>query len=149
MLCIAVVLAAMSWAQSFTASVRGTITDSSGAGVGAAKIVVTDQDRGTIFQSEADASGRYTVTALPPGNYVLTAEASGFKRFSSGRFSVVVQQQVTVDAQLQVGEVSTTVEVQGSASLLNTTISNLGRWSKTSTSFRCRIWPATRWAWRT
>ncbi len=127
MLCMAVVLAAMSWAQSFTASVRGTITDSSGAGVGAARIVVTDQDRGTIFQSEADASGRYTVTALPPGNYVLTAEASGFKRFSSGRFSVVVQQQVTVDAQLQVGEVSTTVEVQGSASLLNTTISNLGQ----------------------
>lgn len=126
-LAFATVLTLSAYAQSFTASVRGTITDDTGAAVPAAKVVVTDADRGTIFRGEADGAGRYTVTALPPGNYILTIEASGFKKFSSGKFTVAVQQQATVDARLQVGDVNTTIEVEGSASLLNTTISNLGQ----------------------
>lgn len=126
-LALTALLAASVWAQSFTASVRGTVTDESGATVGAAKIVVTDQDRGTSFRSEADSLGRFVVTALPPGNYILFVEGAGFKKFSSGKFSVAVQEQATVNARLQVGDVNTTVEVQGSAALVNTTISNLGQ----------------------
>jgi hypothetical protein len=124
---IAAILAALALAQSFTASVRGTVVDESGAAVGSAKILVTDTERGTTFRSEADSSGRYVVTALPPGRYLLTAEAAGFKKFSSGQFSVAVQEQTTIDAKLQIGDVSTTVEVEGSAALINTTISNLGQ----------------------
>lgn len=115
------------YAQSFTASVRGTVTDETGAAVPAAKVVATDADRGTTFRGEVDGSGRYVITALPPGSYVITVEASGFKKFSSGKFTVAVQQQASVDARLQVGDVNTTIEVAGSASLLNTTISNLGQ----------------------
>jgi hypothetical protein len=48
---------------------------------------------------------------------VLTVEAPGFKKFSSGRFTVTVQEQATVNAQLEVGEVTTVVEVEGSAAL--------------------------------
>jgi hypothetical protein len=88
---------------------------------------VTDAERGTVFNTVADESGRFVVTALPPGKYVLTAEAPGFKRFSSGRFTVNVQEQATVNAKLQIGDVASTVEVQGSAALVNTTISNLGQ----------------------
>jgi hypothetical protein len=119
--------AASIWAQSFTGGIRGVVADDSGALVGGAKIVVTDQDRGTSLRSEADSAGRYVITALPPGNYVLTAEAPGFKKFSSGKFVVAVQQQITIDARLQVGDVNTTVEVSGSAALVNTTIANLGQ----------------------
>jgi len=125
--CLAALTAALTFAQSFTASVRGTVVDESGAAVGSAKILVTDTERGTTFRSEADSSGRYVVTALPPGRYLLTAEAAGFKKFSSGRFSVAVQEQTTIDARLQVGDITTTVEVEGSAALINTTISNLGQ----------------------
>jgi hypothetical protein len=113
--------------QSFTGSVNGTVTDETGAVVGAAKIVVTDRDRGTTFRTVADGSGRFVVTALPPGNYSLVVEAPGFKKFQSAAFSVAVQEQRSIAAQLQVGDVTTTVEVQGSASLVNTTISNLGQ----------------------
>jgi hypothetical protein len=113
--------------QSFTGSVNGSITDETGAVIGDAKVIVTDRDRGTTFRSTADASGRFVVTALPPGNYVLTVEAPGFKKFASGAFGVAVQEQRSVNAQLQVGDVATTVEVQGSAALVNTTISNLGQ----------------------
>ncbi|MDX2270234.1 MAG: TonB-dependent receptor [Bryobacter sp.] len=117
----------LGFAQSFTASVRGTITDDTGASVPAAKILVVDQERGTTFRGETDGEGRYVVTALPPGSYALTVEAQGFKKFASGRFTLAVQQQATVDARLQVGDVNTTIEVEDSASLLNTTISNLGQ----------------------
>ena len=114
-------------AQSFTASVRGTVSDQQNASIGAAKVVVTDADRGTVFSSVADEAGRFVVTALPPGNYILTVEAAGFKRFSSGRFTLSVQEQATVNATLEIGDVATTVEVQGSAALVNTTIANLGQ----------------------
>ncbi|MDZ4801083.1 MAG: carboxypeptidase regulatory-like domain-containing protein [Bryobacteraceae bacterium] len=115
------------FAQSFTASVRGTVTDESSASIGAAKIVVTDAERGTNFTTNTDETGRFAVTALPPGKYVLAVEAAGFKRFSSGNFSLSVQEQATINAKLSVGDVSTTVEVQGAAAMVNTTISNLGQ----------------------
>jgi hypothetical protein len=103
------------------------VSDQSAATVPGAKITVTDVDRNTAFNATADSAGRYVVSALPPGNYVLTVEAAGFKKFSSGRFTLVVQQQQTIDAQMQVGDIATTVEVEGSAALVNTTIANLGQ----------------------
>ena len=120
-------LSAIASAQSFTASVRGVVTDQSAATVPGAKITITDVDRNTASNTTADSAGRYAVSALPPGNYVLTAEAPGFKKFSSGKFTLVVQQQQTVDVQMQVGDITTTVEVQGAAALVNTTIANLGQ----------------------
>ena len=106
---------------------NGNVSDGTGAAIAGANVVVTDRDRGTTFRSVADNSGRFVVTAIPPGNYVLTVEAAGFKRFASGVFSIAVQEQRTVSAQLEVGELTTTVEVQGSAALVNTTIANLGQ----------------------
>jgi len=58
---------------------------------------------------------------------VLTVEAAGFKKFSSGRFTLAVQQQATVEARLEVGDLSETLEVTSSAALVNTTIANLGQ----------------------
>ena len=90
-------------------------------------MTITDADRGTSQTTLADEAGRFAITALPPGQYVLTVEAAGFKKFSSGTFTLTVQQQATVDARLEVGEVSETVEVTASAALVNTTIANLGQ----------------------
>ena len=117
----------LAFGQSFTASVRGTAKDPSGASVPRASVSITDADRGTSQTTLADEEGRFTITALPPGQYVLTVEAAGFKKFSSGRFTLTVQQQATVEARLEVGELSETVEVTGSAALVNTTIANLGQ----------------------
>src|SRR5215203_3953827 len=87
--------------QSFTASVRGTIADQQGATIPGAKVIITDAERGTPFNTTADDAGRFVATALPPGNYVLTVQAPGFKTFSSGRFTLTVQQQATVNAALE------------------------------------------------
>ena len=118
----------VAFAQSFTATVRGTAKDPSGAIRSAcASVTITDADRGTSQTTTADESGRFVVTALPPGQYVLTVEAAGFKKFSSGKFNLTVQQQATVDARLDVGELNETVEVSASAAQVNTTIANLGQ----------------------
>ena len=117
----------LAFGQSFTASVRGTARDASGFIIPLASVTITDVERGTSQTTLADDAGRFTITALPPGQYVLTVEASGFKKFSSGRITLTVQQQATVDAHLEVGQMSETVEVSAAAAMVNTTIANLGQ----------------------
>ena len=126
-LTLVILSGSLAFGQSFTASIRGTAKDPTGASVPRASVSITDADRGTSQTTQADEEGRFTITALPPGQYVLTVEAAGFKKFSSARFTLAVQQQATFEARLEVGEVSETVEVTSSAALVNTTIANLGQ----------------------
>jgi hypothetical protein len=126
-LCLAALAAGLLLGQSYTASIRGTVTDATGAAVPGAKVTVTEAERNIPRSTVTDEAGRYFVTALPPGRYTLSIEASGFKRYIQADFPLAVQQQATIDVQLQVGEVTTAVEVTGSAPLLNTTIAALGQ----------------------
>jgi hypothetical protein len=113
--------------QSFTATVRGTAKDSSGSAVPRAAVTITDTARGISHSTVTDADGRFVVAALQPGEYVLTVEAAGFKMFSSSTFTLAVQQQATVDARLEVGAITESVEVSASEVRVNTTIANLGQ----------------------
>src|SRR5262245_44090911 len=126
-LTLGLLFCSLAFGQSFTASVRGTAKDSTGGLIPLASVTITDTERGTSQTTLADEAGRFTITALQPGQYVLTVESNGFKRFSSGRFTLTVQQQATVDATLELGELSETVEVTAAAALVNTTIANLGQ----------------------
>jgi len=127
-LCAALLFAGPSWSQSsFTASVRGVVTDSSGASVPGARVVVTDTERNVPHSVTTDNDGRYFLSALPPGKYVLAAESEGFKKFNRNMFVLAVQQQATIDITLDVGELSTSVAVEAEAPLLNTTTPTLGQ----------------------
>jgi len=127
LLAVILVLAAGLYGQSFTAALRGVVTDSSGAVVPGAKVIITEAERNVQHPVITDDAGRYNATSLPPGPYTITVEAQGFKKQSRPTFQLLVQQQATIDFQLEVGDVNTTVEVTGSAELLNTTIANLGQ----------------------
>jgi hypothetical protein len=121
-------MALAAWAQSsFTASVRGNISDSSGAAVVGARVVLTEAARNVPHQVVSDDAGRFFMTALPPGDYVMAVEAPGFRRYSQTGITLAVQQQASFDVALQVGDISTSVEVQTTAPMLNTTISTLGQ----------------------
>src|SRR3954463_7556453 len=85
-------LPALLLAQSYTASVRGVVTDSSQAAMPGAKVVVTDVSRNIAHSATTDTSGRYVITALPPGSYELTVEASGFNKYLQPAFDLQVQQ---------------------------------------------------------
>lgn len=118
---------ALMWAQSYTASVRGTVTDSTKAAVPAATVVLTDTARNVQHSAQTDATGRYVLTALPPGMYKLTVEMTGFQPFHQPAFQLEVQQQATIDVELIVGGVSTAIEVVGTTPLLNTAAATLGQ----------------------
>ncbi len=124
---IATALIGTAWSQSFTAAMRGTVTDASGSSVPGAKVIATEADRNVPHHTTTDASGRYFLPALQPRQYNLTVEAAGFKKFAQRSFQLQVQQQATLDVKLEVGELSSTVTVEGSAPLLNTTIASLGQ----------------------
>ena len=128
-ICLALALAVptLLFGQSFTASVRGVVTDSAQAAVPAAKVTVTDVDRNLEHKTQADAMGRYVIIALPPGAYTLSADAAGFQKFARSAFVLAVQQQATIDVELTVGQIATAVEVQAAAPLLNATSATLGQ----------------------
>lgn len=117
----------VSFAQSFTATIRGVVTDATKASAVGAKIVAREANRNIDHPTTSDQEGRYLLTALPPGRYTLTVELAGFKKFRQQEFELLVQQQATIDVALSVGEISTSVEVSSSAPLINTTSSSLGQ----------------------
>src|SRR5262249_36349559 len=86
-----------------------------------------DIDRGVGYSTVADAAGRYAFPTLPSATYTLNVEAPGFDKATQPAFHLEVQQQATLDIELRVGAVSTTVEVAATAALLNTTSATLGQ----------------------
>lgn len=127
-LVFALMLAGALWAQSsFTAAVRGVVTDSSGGSVPGAQVTLTEAERNVPHHVTTDESGRYFLSALPPGSYTMAVEAPGFKKQTRSTFELRVQQQATFDVTLDVGELSTSVSIEAQAPLLNTTIATLGQ----------------------
>src|SRR5713226_1733928 len=127
LVCLLLGLALLALAQSFTASVRGVVSDASQSAVPNAKVTITNVDRNVQQETTTDTAGRYAITALPPGRYTLAVEASGFSRYTRSEFTLQVQQQATIDVELALGAVATAVTVESSAPLLNTTIATLGQ----------------------
>src|SRR5436190_527360 len=107
-------------AQVLFGSVSGTVTDQSGAGV--PKAHVTLINRATSVQKEADAddSGHYTITDVPPGDYDLKVTASGFKPLTQTNLMVAANTVTNGDAKLQVGAMSEQVIVEASVVNLQT-----------------------------
>ncbi len=67
--------------QEFRATVSGAVTDPTGAVIADAKITATETGTNAKTQTVSDSRGEYTIPFLAPGEYELSAEAAGFKRF--------------------------------------------------------------------
>lgn len=106
-------------AQKITGDISGTVQDSTGAVVKDVKVVATNIATGETRSATSSEGGFYRIIELPPGNYKVTATAQGFKttaRDAQVALSLVTQS----DFQLQPGQVSETVEVEGVAPLVDT-----------------------------
>lgn len=79
-ICLGAGFGRATWAQAVTATLLGTVSDSTGAVLPGVSVTVTNV--GTALQQSlvTDAEGRYHATQLPPGAYRVTAELQGFKR---------------------------------------------------------------------
>ena len=113
--------------QAVSASVLGTVTDTSGAVVTAAKVTVTEVSTQTTRTGQTNESGNFSFNDLPPGNYVVTVELTGFKKETRRDIALLVNSAQRVDIQLQPGNVSETVEVTGAPPVLQTDRADTGR----------------------
>lgn len=103
-----------------TATILGTVTDSSGAVIPKASIVVTNIGTSVASRTETSGTGNYTVPYLNPGVYRVTVQAPGFQQAIIDKITLVVDQQARVDATLKPGAVSQVIEVQANAVRLDT-----------------------------
>ena len=113
--------------QAVNATLLGTVTDSSGAAVGNAKMTITETNTGISHTSQTNESGNYVLPDLPPGTYTVTAEQPGFKRASRARIDLVVNSTERVDLLLEPGNVSETITVEADTPILQTERADTGR----------------------
>jgi hypothetical protein len=114
-------------AQAVNATLLGTVTDPTGAGVPNTKIVATEDNTGVSRNGQTNDSGNYVFSDLPPGNYSVSAEQTGFKRAVRPQIDVIVNSTVRVDLVLQLGDVSETVNVTDEPPILQTERADTGR----------------------
>ncbi len=117
--------ATVSFAQSDTARLSGTITDAQGAAVSGASVTVTSTGTGRQSPATTNDLGYYSVSALPAGNYHVEVSQKGFKT-SARDLELQVAQLAVVDFQLEIGAQNQTVLVEAGAPVLNTEDSSIG-----------------------
>lgn len=102
-----------------TGSIVGTITDQSGAVVSGAKVTITNMATGQTIDLTTNQSGYFNSGALNPGNYKIVVGAKGFSTVNTAT-AVQVGNTSTVNAKLQIGQESQTIEVQAAQVQVNT-----------------------------
>jgi hypothetical protein len=113
------------FAQETTAGIQGTVRDSSGASVANAAVEIAGTSLLGNRKAKTDDVGAYRITALPPGNYTLSVSAPGFRTFKQVGIDLAVGRLPTLDVKLEVGAVAETVEVSGSATMVDTSQSKV------------------------
>ncbi len=115
------------FAQQSTGSLSGTITDLKSGAVAAATVTATNTDTGLKTETVSTDAGLYVFASLPVGIYDVSVEKTGFKKLSRKNIEVRVAQRLALDLQLEVGNVSESVEVTAQAPLLDTETSEKGQ----------------------
>jgi Carboxypeptidase regulatory-like domain/TonB-dependent Receptor Plug Domain len=114
------------FAQSFTATLVGTVTDPSGAALPGATVTAVQQGTARAHTALTASDGGFTVPQLAPGRYDVTVEMSGFKRHQASGLVLETDQTRRLDVRLEVGGFAEAITVSGEAPLLNTDTSSKG-----------------------
>ena len=119
--------AAMAWAQLYSGSVVGVISDPSKAVIPGAKVSLVDDEKGFTFNVDADSSGRYLFRNVAPGKYSITVTADGFQAEKRTGIQIDVNQNVTVDFAMQLTTGKQEITINTDAPLLSTQDSTTGQ----------------------
>ena len=123
---LSILFTAVAAAQTPSATLVGRITDPSQAAIAGAGVVVQNVDTNEKRVVESLANGEYTVSNLQPGKYDVSISKEGFKSLRETRLTLEVDQVARLDARLEVGAVSQSVEVTAEVPLLHTENSTRG-----------------------
>ena len=110
-----------------TGTLVGNVTDATGAAVAGAKLTVVNAETAFVFDSVTANEGTYSVPYLAPGFYRLTIEAPGFKKYIRDAIQIRIQEIPRIDVQLEVGAITDSIKVEGSAALLETETAAAGQ----------------------
>jgi hypothetical protein len=115
------------YAQQSYGTIVGTVTDSSGADLGGAKVTATNTGTNIAKTVTTGSSGTYSFNSLNPGSYSVSVSHSGFNSFTQSAVDVTIGGSTRIDAALPIGDVATNVTVEASsATQLQTDSSSLG-----------------------
>lgn len=110
--CLGVIFSlSTAFAQELRGSVRGVVTDSSGSIVAGAQVSLKNINTNVQVNRETNATGQYLFDFVSPGTYTLNVEMSGFRSFVHENILVQTRSDITVDARLEVGQLTETVRV--------------------------------------
>ncbi|QOY88582.1 TonB-dependent receptor [Paludibaculum fermentans] len=113
--------------QDATGRVVGVVTDESGAVVPEVKITVTNSNTGVAKSTVTGPDGVYQVVLLPVGSYTVTAEKPGFRKTVTETQPLSINQSLRFDLKLEVGQTTETVQVEATASGVETVNSTLSQ----------------------
>jgi outer membrane receptor protein involved in Fe transport len=119
-------LVSSAFGQRETGQIGGTVLDQQGAGVPNAKITVRNLGTGATRETASDDRGAFVVTNLLPATYVVLVEAAGFTKLEE-RADLAPGGRITLDLKLQLGKVTETIEVSGTAVSVNTETQTVGQ----------------------
>src|SRR5689334_20049653 len=114
------VCAAPAWAQLTTASIRGTVTDATGAIVPGATVTVKGEQTGFARDTSTNAEGFYSFAELPVGTYTIAVSLSGFKSATRTGIVLNVADVRAEDIKLEAGAISESVTVESAALAVKT-----------------------------
>ena len=130
---VGTIAAATAAAQSFQAQITGVVRDTTGAVIPNARLKATNISTGVESSAESNDQGIYRFLALPPAQYKVSSNMTGFKSFEQGPITLQVNDAITLDVTLQVGDASEKVLVTSAAELLQTQTATFGQVINTRT----------------
>lgn len=113
-------------AQTGTSRITGRVVDAKQASVAGATVTVTNEATGVSHTQTTTEAGVYSFDSLPVGNYTVTVEQAGFKKFQHTGNQLEVNTPLTVDVAMEIGQVSEVVTVQGGTEQLQTANATIG-----------------------
>ncbi|MBI4892706.1 MAG: TonB-dependent receptor [Acidobacteria bacterium] len=130
MLRLAIVLIALTApfasAQESRGSIRGKVSDPSGAPVVAAQVEVVNVSTNVVLRAASNSEGNYDVPYLITGTYRISVSLAGFKNYTRDGVEVRVNDRITLDVTLELGAVGESITVQGDAPLVDAASASLG-----------------------
>src|ERR1700687_2118548 len=109
-----------------TASISGTVKDTSGAAVAGATVTATNVATSIAVTQTTNGQGFYSFQSLPLGKYTVEVQEKGFKTYRETDLTLDVNSALTVDATLQVGQTTEKIEVAADALHVETVTSQMG-----------------------
>jgi len=113
-------------AQGTGGRILGRVADASGAVLGGVKVTATNEATGITRETQTNDSGDYGFPQVPVGTYTLTFDMAGFKTNVRKGITVEINQVVTFNSTMQIGQAKELVEVTSEAPLVDTTSTQLG-----------------------